>query len=93
MKVYAYRNHRYLDRGRKVEYLFPERGWVEVPDPIGRIVVGDHPDKLVDISYAPDPEEEARNLRDGVQDEAVEVSEPLPQEEEKPTRRRRTSKQ
>jgi len=62
MKIYARRSHSYLDRATHTEYYFPERGWIDVPDYVGQLVVATHPDKLVDISEMADPEDAIRSL-------------------------------
>ena len=64
MLIYARVAHRYHDLGKKTSYWFPERGWTEVPDPIGRIVLEGHPTKLVNITDEPDPNEATARLND-----------------------------
>ena len=66
-RIYAIRGHRYEDVENRRLYFIPERGWIEVPEDVGRLLLADHsPDKLVDITGEPDPEEAATRLRAGL---------------------------
>lgn len=83
MRIYAKRGHTYEDREAKKTWVFPEQGWIDVPDPIGRKVLADHsPDKLVDITGAADPEAVAERLRAGLPLDP----EPPPKVVEQPTK-------
>ena len=66
-RIYAIRGHRYEDVENRRLYFIPERGWIEVPEDVGRLLLADHsPDKLVDITGEPDPEEASARLRAGL---------------------------
>lgn len=92
MRVYARRSHRYTDLATKREYFFPERGWIDVPDDVGRLVTGVHPDKLVDISQESDPDRYVSELNAQF---VLDAPEPSPTAEPDPVPapvRRRTSR-
>lgn len=92
MRIYAKRGHTYEDREAKKTWVFPEQGWIDVPDPIGRKVLADHsPDKLVDITGAADPEAVAERLRAGLPldpEPPKKTEEDLPKAAKGPVRKR-----
>ena len=55
MLLYAHRGHSYEDRATRQLYVIGQGTYREVPDPIGALLLGAHPDKLCDVSGEANP--------------------------------------